>query len=151
MGSLLFLDDIRVSDMKQIRLLLPLLIVFVTSCDMKKSPIKMIVNLQEVSEVQILSKDQKGGMEIKKVLTTKDDIDYFKKTFEIAKNQDGTEMEVNESLFVSDGEIRFLFENGQQPFVVEYDLDKGYKVEIESIKYYKQFTYRTGRYLAESQ
>lgn len=127
-----------------------LLLLLMTSCKTRVKPLDLIIGLKGVSEIKILLLNGTGDLEVRKVLTSGNDIEYFKNTFKPSKGKDGSQIVLSEKEFIKDGEIQFFFEDGQEPFVVDYDLDKGFRIELSQGTYYEQFTYRTGRYLVES-
>lgn len=127
-----------------------LLLMFMTSCKTHVKPVDVIIGLKGVSEIEILLLRSTGDLEVRKVLTSGNDIEYFKNTFMPSKGTERSKTGLSKKEFQKDGEIRFFFEGGQEPFVVEYDLEKGYRIELYQETYYEQFTYRTGRYLVET-
>ena len=124
------------------------LIYILQSCNMNKEPVNTIVNLKGVTEIQIVSFDPKYDKEIRLKLQKEEEINVFLSTFTPSINNNKTTI-IKKAQFVKDGEIR-VFANRDTIITIDLDFDKGYRVRINGTDYYEQFTYRTGRFIAES-
>ena len=110
-------------------------------------PVNTIINLNGVTEIQLISLNPKYSEKLRAKLLKKEEINLFLSTFKPTEGGDNSITQLKESEFKKDGEIK-VFSNEEVLMVIDFDY--GYHVKINSVDYYERFTYRTGRYIAES-
>jgi hypothetical protein len=116
---------------------------------MEREPVSTITNLKDIDNIKLVLLIN-GESEIKKVISNKEEINRFLQSFKPAINPEKCKDNLQQTNFSRNGEIIIVFKNDTPIFVIDIDVNYGYSVVIKSKRYYKKFTYQTGRFILES-